>query len=88
MSATILEKQISLEDIFSEVSRMKSVVTEAVDEGMQSAMRAIRQGRDAAEDAVIDARRAVKRNPLQAMGVVFAAGFLVGGLAGWLASRR
>jgi hypothetical protein len=32
------------------------VVTEAVDDGVQSALRAVKQGRDAADDAIHDAR--------------------------------
>ena len=51
-------------------------------------MRAIKQGRVAADDAIHDARRAVKQNPLQSMGIVFAAGVMTGAIAAWLGSRR
>jgi ElaB/YqjD/DUF883 family membrane-anchored ribosome-binding protein len=88
MPATLLEKQPSLEDVLNEVSRIKTVITEAVDDGVRSALRAVKQGRHAAEDAVEDAKHAVKKNPLKAIGVIFAAGFLTGGLAFWIGMRR
>jgi ElaB/YqjD/DUF883 family membrane-anchored ribosome-binding protein len=80
MAVDLLEKQATVEDIFREVSHIKAVVTEAVDEGVKSALRAIKQGRDAAEDAVHDARYAIKRNPIQAAGILFAVGIVVGSL--------
>jgi ElaB/YqjD/DUF883 family membrane-anchored ribosome-binding protein len=88
MSVDFMEKPATVDDVLREVSRMKSVVTEAVDDGVQSALRAIKQGRFAAEDAIHDARRAVKQNPLQAVGVCFAAGVLTGCLVVWTSMRR
>jgi ElaB/YqjD/DUF883 family membrane-anchored ribosome-binding protein len=55
---------------------------------VRSALRTVKQGRAAAEDAIDDAKKAVKRNPLEAVGVVFVAGILVGCLASWIGSRR
>jgi ElaB/YqjD/DUF883 family membrane-anchored ribosome-binding protein len=83
-----LEKQATVEDVVREVSKLKAIVTDAVEEGIESAVRAIKQGRVAAEDALYDARRTVKQRPFQAMGVVFAAGVLTGSLVAWLSSRR
>ncbi|MGA9585675.1 MAG: hypothetical protein WBQ95_10130 [Terracidiphilus sp.] len=88
MSTGLLEKQASVEDVLREVSRLKSVVTEAVEDGVQSAVKALKQGRSAAEDAIYDARHTVKQKPLQSIGVVFAAGVLAGSLLGWLSTRR
>jgi ElaB/YqjD/DUF883 family membrane-anchored ribosome-binding protein len=88
MSTNLLEKQASVEDVLREVSRLKSVVTEAVEDGVQAAVKAMKQGRDAAEDVIHDARHTVKQKPLQAVGVVFAAGVLVGSLMAWLGTRR
>ena len=88
MSADLLQKPATVEDVFREVSRIKSMVTEAVDDGVRSALRTIKQGRHAAEDAIDDARHAVKHNPLQAAGIVFAAGVLTGVFAAWLSLRR
>ena len=88
MASGLLEKQASVEDVLREVSRLKSVVTEAVEEGVQSAVKALKQGRSAAEDVIYDTRHTVKQSPLQAIGVVFAAGLLAGSMIGWLSTRR
>ncbi len=89
MGMELLEKQAAtVEDVLREVSRIKSVVKDAVDDGVRSALRSVKQGRNAAEDAIDDAKKAVKQNPLEAVGIVFAAGVLVGCLAAWVGSRR
>ncbi|MGC1462177.1 MAG: hypothetical protein WA802_08250 [Terracidiphilus sp.] len=83
-----LEMPATVDDVIREVSKIRATVAEAVDDGVKSAVRAIRQGRDAAEDVIDDARRSVKRNPLQAMGVVFAAGVLIGCVLSLVGRRR
>jgi len=83
-----LERAATVEDVLREVSKIKGVVTDAVEDGFQSAMKAVRQGREAAEDAIADARHAVKRNPFEAVGIAFAAGVLLGGIVTFFASRR
>ena len=88
MTSSLLDKQASVDDILREVSKLKAVVTDAVEEGVESAVKALKQGRDVAEDAIYEARRTVKQKPFQAMGVVFAAGVLTGSLVAWLSSRR
>ncbi len=88
MAHDILDKQATVDDVLREVSRIKTVVTEAVDDGVQSALRAVKQGRDAAEDVIHDARHAIKRNPLQAAGILLAAGFILGSLITLMTSRR
>ncbi len=76
--AEMFDKPASVDDVLREVSRIKSVVTDAVDDGVRSALRATKQGRAFAEDKIDDARHAIKRNPLQAAGIVFAAGIVIG----------
>lgn len=88
MAHELLEKQATVDDILHEVSRIKAVVTDAVDDGVQSALRAAKQGRDAAEDMVQDARYAIKRNPFQAAGILLAAGVVIGSLVTLIAARR
>lgn len=83
-----LEKTATVEDVLREVSRFKEMITDAVDEAVRAAIPAIKQGRVAADDAIQDARRAVKQNPLQSMGIVFAVGVMTGAFAAWLGSRR
>jgi ElaB/YqjD/DUF883 family membrane-anchored ribosome-binding protein len=83
-----LEMPATVEDLVREVSKIRATVTEAVDDGVKSAVRAIKQGRDAAEDVIDDARRTVKRRPIQAIGVVFAVGVLVGSVLSLLGRRR
>jgi ElaB/YqjD/DUF883 family membrane-anchored ribosome-binding protein len=76
--AEFLDKPATVDEVLREVSRIKSVVTDAVDDGVRSALRAAKQGKAFAEDKIDDARHVIKRNPLQAAGVVFAAGIVIG----------
>jgi ElaB/YqjD/DUF883 family membrane-anchored ribosome-binding protein len=78
--AEILGKPVTVDEVLREVSHIKSVVTEAVDDGVRSALRAARQGREFAEDKVDDARRAIKHYPLQSAGIFLAAGIVIGSL--------
>jgi hypothetical protein len=48
MAQTILDNQATVDDIFREVNRIKTVVTDAVDDGVQSAICAMKQGREVA----------------------------------------
>lgn len=82
------EKQISVDEILSDANRIKSIVTDAVDDGIQQAIRAVNKGRDAAEDAINDTRHAIKKNPLQAAGVILAAGIVIGSLLTLMTTRR
>jgi ElaB/YqjD/DUF883 family membrane-anchored ribosome-binding protein len=88
MPADISDISTTVEDALREVSKIKAMVTEAVEDGVQTAIKAIKQGRYAAEDVIGEARHTVKQRPFQAMGVVFGAGVLVGGLLAWIGSRR
>lgn len=86
--AEILEKPASVDEVLREVSRIKSVVIEAVDDGVRSALRAAKQSKAFAEDTIDEAKHAIKRNPLQAAGIVFAAGIVIGSLITWMCSRE
>jgi ElaB/YqjD/DUF883 family membrane-anchored ribosome-binding protein len=77
-----LDMPATVEDVLKEVTRIRETVTEAVDDGVKSAVRALKQGRHAAEDAIDDARHTVKQKPLQSVGLVF----VIGVLAGWVIS--
>jgi ElaB/YqjD/DUF883 family membrane-anchored ribosome-binding protein len=80
-------KAVNLEDVLKEASKFKAVVAEAVEDGVKSALRAVKQGRHRAEDALDDAKHAVRKNPVEAVGIAFVAGLLAGGLAAWITAR-
>jgi ElaB/YqjD/DUF883 family membrane-anchored ribosome-binding protein len=88
MAAEILEKPASVDDVMREVSRIKTLVADAVEDGVNTALKKVRQGREMAEDVIHDARYTIKRNPLQAAGVMFAAGILIGSLVTLITSHR
>jgi len=83
-----LSERTSVEDVVREISRLRNVVTDAVEDGFETAVKTLRQGREAAEDAIDDARRTVRQRPFQAVGIVFAAGILTGAFLTWMSSRR
>lgn len=88
MPADILEKPATVEDVAREVSKVRSIVADAVEDGVRSARQAIKHGRYAAEDVIEEAQHAVKQRPLQAMGIAFAAGVLAGSFLAWIGFRR
>ena len=88
MANAVFETQATVDDFYREVNRIKSIVTDAVDDGVQSAIRAVKQGRHVAEDAVHDARYRIERNPFQAAGVVLSAGVVLGSLFTLFTMRR
>jgi ElaB/YqjD/DUF883 family membrane-anchored ribosome-binding protein len=88
MLTNVLEKPATVANPLREVSKITSRVTDAVEDGVRSASQAIRHGRHAAEDAIAEAKHTVKQRPLQAMGTVFAAGFLAGTFLTWIGFRR
>jgi len=45
-----LDMPATVEDVLKEVTRIRETVTEAVDDGVKSAVRALKQGRHAAEE--------------------------------------
>ena len=51
MLADVLEKPATIENPLREVSKVRSMVTDVVEDGVRSASQAIRHGRYAAEDA-------------------------------------
>jgi ElaB/YqjD/DUF883 family membrane-anchored ribosome-binding protein len=83
-----MENAATVDDVVRELSRIKSVVTDAVDDGVRSAIGTIKQGRVVADDAIHDAKRAVRQNPIQSLGIVFATGVMAGAIAAWLGTRR
>ena len=88
MSAETLKVPAAVEDALYEAARIKSIVTDAVEDGVRTALKSIKQGRHAAEDLIGDVRHTTKQKPFQALSIVFAAGVVAGGLLAWIGSRR
>jgi ElaB/YqjD/DUF883 family membrane-anchored ribosome-binding protein len=88
MVADVLEKAAKVEDTVRGASRIRSIVTDAVEDGVRSANQAVRHGRYAAEDTLEEVKHTVKQRPFEAVGVAFAAGVLAGGLLTWIGLRK
>jgi ElaB/YqjD/DUF883 family membrane-anchored ribosome-binding protein len=67
-----------------EAVRMKAAMAEKVEDGMNTARRAVKQGYRAAEDLADDTTHRIKRDPLRAVGLCFVAGVA----AGWFLPHR
>ena len=71
----------------SEVSRLKSEASQAVEDGVIAARRVAKRSRYAAADLIDDAAHRVKRDPLRAVVLGFAIGLTIGALAAWAATH-
>jgi len=88
MLADVLEKTRSNDAAPLPLPKVRSLVTEAMEDGVHSARRAMKYGRYAAEDAIGDALHTMRRKPLQVMGAALAVGVLIGGFLSWIEFRR
>lgn len=77
-----IEEQVS--NIGREASRLRGVVTDAMDDGLVSARRAARRGYNSAEDLIDEATHQIKRYPLRSV----LCAFVVGAVAAWVLFRR
>ena len=73
--------------ISREAQALKTLATDAVEDGLHAARRTVRKAQQRALDTRDDLTYRVKRQPLAAVAVAFGAGTLVGFLLG-LAGRR
>ena len=88
MESALLEKDAPVETGIREVSKVRTIVSDAIQEGVRCASQAIKHGRHAAEDAVEEVKYTVKQKPFEAVGLAFAAGALAGGFLVWIGLRR
>ena len=88
MASDLLEKVPSIDEVYREVSRLSTTVTQAVEDGFKTAVKAVEQGRQATEDMISDGKRMMRRKPVESAGVIFAAGMLTGAIFTWIVSRR
>jgi len=63
------------------------VISDAVEDGVGRARRAIKRGRYAAEDLMDETVHTIKQHPLQTVGVTLGLALGTGFLLGWAASR-
>ena len=75
-------------DTLHKVPRVTSVFADALEDGIDVAKRVGKRGGDAAEELMDDTVDRVKRHPVESLVMVFAVGFIVGGLVDWLTRRK
>ena len=88
MQTAVLEKDAPIDDAAREVAKVRTIVANAVEDGVRSANHAMRHARHAAEDAVEEVKHSVKQRPFEAVGLAFGAGVLAGGFLIWIGVRR
>jgi ElaB/YqjD/DUF883 family membrane-anchored ribosome-binding protein len=69
-------------------SRAASAAADALENGLASARRAAKQGGYVVTEFFDNTKRSVKRHPIEATAVTFAAGIAAGILIGWKMKRR
>ena len=92
MKAEVLDKVTDVgvvaAHLGAEVKRVKGAVHDAFEDGINSATRAVKKGRHAAEDLIDDAEYRVKRHPLSSIGITFGIGLGLGAMIGILLTRN
>lgn len=92
MPETVFEKTMKAGTEFAEsipdTRHMTECCAEMMEEGMETARRAIKRGRHFAEDLIEDAEHQVKKYPLRIVAATFGVAFAGGALLGWLAARN
>jgi ElaB/YqjD/DUF883 family membrane-anchored ribosome-binding protein len=69
-------------------SRATTAMTEALEDGIGLAKRAVKHGCDAAEELMEDTELRIKRHPVETVIASFAVGAVVGIVFGWFARRK
>jgi ElaB/YqjD/DUF883 family membrane-anchored ribosome-binding protein len=69
-------------------SRVTSAVTDAFEDGVDMAKRAVKQSYDAAEEFLDDTQQRIKRHPVETVAAAFAIGAAFGLLVGLFARRK
>jgi len=70
------------------LTRATSAMAEAIDEGVGAIKLAVKRSGDLAEEMIDDTTQRVKRHPVETVVATFTLGLIVGGLIGWMASRK
>jgi len=77
-----------VEEKIHQLPRVTSMFADALDDGIEVAKRVGKHTSDATEKLMDDAVNRVKRHPVESLVMVFALGFIVGGLVDWLTRRK
>jgi ElaB/YqjD/DUF883 family membrane-anchored ribosome-binding protein len=89
MSESVFDKaDAQAAESIRRLSRATSAMAEAIDEGVGVFKRAVKRSGDAAEELVDDTTQRIKRHPVEATATTFAVGVIVGGVIGWMISRK
>ena len=89
MTESVFEKaDVQVAESIHRLTRATSAMADAIDEGVGVIKRAVRRSGDVAEELMDDTTQRVKRHPAETMAVTFAFGVIVGGLIGWMVSRK
>ena len=70
------------------IDQAKGVVNDACDDFVRKSKRAVKAGREAAEDLVDHAEHSVKKYPKSAVASGIMTGIMLGFCLGWLLARR
>lgn len=89
MSESVFDKaDAQAAESIRRLSRATSAMAEVIDEGVGVFKRAVKRSGDAAEELVDDTTQRIKRHPVEATATTFAVGVIVGGIIGWMISRK
>ena len=89
MAENIVEKaDAQVAESIRKLTRATSAMAEAIDEGVGAIKLAVKRSGDLAEEMMDDTTQRVKRHPVETVVATFALGLIVGGLIGWMASRK
>jgi len=72
----------------AEAAKIKEKAAKAMDEGVETARRALHRGRLAAEDMIDETEYRIKKQPLESVAITFGVGLGIGAVIGWLLRRR
>ena len=89
MAENILEKaDEQVAESTRKLTRAASAMADAIDEGVGVIKHAVKRSGDVAEELMDDTTQRVKRHPMETMAATFTLGVIVGGIIGWMVSRR
>jgi|HubBroStandDraft_4_1064222.scaffolds.fasta_scaffold673390_1 ElaB/YqjD/DUF883 family membrane-anchored ribosome-binding protein len=72
-----------IDEAARKASQFSSPVAQAVEDGIDAAKRAAKEGREAVNDFVGDATKRVKRRPVESVLISLAVGVVLGFLIAW-----